>query len=81
MWADNQGNHQGIHNEHRWNLDTSVREFMFAISQQRTRIPVILDHESATAKIESVKTLYPVLYDYIYFGKECFWEKHAKNTF
>ena len=46
-----------------------------------TRIPVILDHENATAKIESVKTLYPVLYDYSYFRKECFWEKQAKNTF
>ena len=46
-----------------------------------TRIPAILDHENTTAKIESVKTLYPVLYDYSYFRKECFWEKQAKNIF
>ena len=37
-----------------------------------TRIPVILDHENVTAKIASVKTLYPVLYDYSYFRKELF---------
>ena len=46
-----------------------------------TRIPVILDHENATAKIESAKTLYPVLYDYSYFREEYFWGKHTKNTF
>ena len=32
-----------------------------------TRIPAILDHENGTAKIESAKTLYPVLYDYSLF--------------
>ena len=46
-----------------------------------TRIPVILDHENATAKIESVKTLYPVLYDYSHFWKEYFWEKQTKMIF
>ena len=34
--------------------------------------PVILDHENATAKIESAKTLYPVLYDYSNFITEFF---------
>ena len=49
--------------------------------QMITWIPVILDHENATAKIESVKTLYPVLYDYSYFREEYFWGKHTKITF